>query len=93
MTSERPLGAGEALRRVFECIASGILLEGTPRTRIITGISICCDKNATFLCKDGPGIKDPCEKESVDATEYLSSQQRENITQSAQVRLLWLILH
>lgn len=38
------------------------------------------------LCKDGPGIKDPCEKEAVDATSVLTSQQCEDITQSAQVR-------
>ncbi|CAJ1053795.1 interleukin enhancer-binding factor 3-like isoform X1 [Xyrichtys novacula] len=62
-TSERPMGAGESLRRVFECIASGILL------------------------KDGPGIKDPCEKEAVDATEYLTAQQCEDLTQSAQFAL------
>ncbi|XP_029997321.1 interleukin enhancer-binding factor 3-like isoform X2 [Sphaeramia orbicularis] len=63
VTSERPLGAGEALRRVLESIASGILLE------------------------DGPGIKDPCEKEVVDATQGLTVQQREDITQSAQCAL------
>ncbi|XP_040002309.1 interleukin enhancer-binding factor 3-like isoform X2 [Xiphias gladius] len=62
-TSERPMGAGESLRRVLECVASGILLE------------------------DGPGIKDPCEKETVDATENLTLQQREDITQSAQFAL------
>lgn len=39
-----------------------------------------------LLCKDGPGLKDPCEKEAVDATECLTPQQREDITQSAQVR-------
>lgn len=27
-TSERQMGVGESLRRVFECIASGTLLEG-----------------------------------------------------------------
>ncbi|KAK5866433.1 hypothetical protein PBY51_020624 [Eleginops maclovinus] len=62
-TSERTMGAGESLRRVLECVASGILLE------------------------DGPGIKDPCEKDTVDATAYLTQQQREDITQSAQFAL------
>ncbi|XP_031610087.1 interleukin enhancer-binding factor 3-like [Oreochromis aureus] len=62
-TSERSLGAGEALRRVLECVASGILME------------------------DGPGIKDPCEKEAVDAIDYLTRQQCEDITQSAQFAL------
>ncbi|XP_069021944.1 interleukin enhancer-binding factor 3-like isoform X2 [Embiotoca jacksoni] len=62
-TAERPLGVGESLRRVLECVASGILLE------------------------DGPGIKDPCEKDPVDATANLSVQQREDITQSAQFAL------
>ncbi|XP_041822710.1 interleukin enhancer-binding factor 3-like isoform X2 [Chelmon rostratus] len=62
-TSERPMGAGESLRRVLECVASGILLE------------------------DGPGVKDPCEKEAVDAAANLTTQQREDITQSAQFAL------
>ncbi|KAM9363603.1 interleukin enhancer-binding factor 3-like [Symphorus nematophorus] len=62
-TSERPMGAGESLRRVLECVASGILME------------------------DGPGIKDPCEKGSFDATVSLTPQQREDITQSAQFAL------
>lgn len=35
--------------------------------------------------KDGPGIKDPCEKEGVDVLSVLTLQQREEITQSAQV--------
>ncbi|XP_072318514.1 interleukin enhancer-binding factor 3a [Eucyclogobius newberryi] len=60
VTSERPLGAGEALRRFFESISSGLLLE------------------------DGPGIKDPCEKDPVDAIKHLSTQQREDITKNAQ---------
>ncbi|XP_071360555.1 interleukin enhancer-binding factor 3 homolog isoform X2 [Trachinotus anak] len=40
-----------------------------------------------ILLEDGPGIKDPCEKETVDATENLTLQQREDITQSAQFAL------
>ncbi|XP_046900004.1 interleukin enhancer-binding factor 3-like isoform X1 [Hypomesus transpacificus] len=62
-TSDRPMGAGEAFRRVLECVASGILLP------------------------DGPGIKDPCEKEKIDAISHLDPQQREDITQSAQYAL------
>ncbi|XP_034043916.1 interleukin enhancer-binding factor 3-like isoform X2 [Thalassophryne amazonica] len=37
-----------------------------------------------ILLKDGPGIKDPCEKENVDAIAHLTLQQREDITKSAQ---------
>ncbi|KAJ8363437.1 hypothetical protein SKAU_G00122680 [Synaphobranchus kaupii] len=59
-TGNRPMGAGEALRRVLECLASGILMA------------------------DGPGISDPCEKETTDAISHLDRQQREDITQSAQ---------
>lgn len=33
-TCERQMGVGEALRRVFECIASGTLLEGAKAKRI-----------------------------------------------------------
>lgn len=54
------LSPGDALRRVFECIASGILLPG------------------------GPGLYDPCEKEATDASASLTTQERENITASAQ---------
>ncbi|XP_072568201.1 interleukin enhancer-binding factor 3a isoform X3 [Paramormyrops kingsleyae] len=62
-TGIRPMGAGEALRRVLECLASGILLQ------------------------DGPGVLDPCEKETSNAIGHLDQQQRENITQSAQYAL------
>ncbi|XP_007907237.1 spermatid perinuclear RNA-binding protein isoform X1 [Callorhinchus milii] len=40
-TSNRPLGAGEALRRVMECLASGILLPGGP------GLHDPCEKEPT----------------------------------------------
>uniref|UniRef100_A0A8C7RVJ6 Interleukin enhancer binding factor 3b n=1 Tax=Oncorhynchus mykiss TaxID=8022 RepID=A0A8C7RVJ6_ONCMY len=60
-TGNRPMGAGEALRRVLECLASGILMA------------------------DGAGICDPCEKELTDAIGHLDLQQREDLTQSAQV--------
>nr|XP_043882020.1 spermatid perinuclear RNA-binding protein-like [Solea senegalensis] len=44
-TCNRPLGPGEALRRVFECIASGILLPGGP------GVSDPCEWDPTdVLC-------------------------------------------
>jgi len=33
----------------------------------------------------GPGLLDPCEKEPIDAVASLSLQQREDITNSAQV--------
>jgi len=59
----QPQSPGDALRRVMEAVASGILLPG------------------------GPGLLDPCEKESTDAAGSLSQQQREDITASAQVTL------
>ncbi|KAL3041563.1 hypothetical protein OYC64_019699 [Pagothenia borchgrevinki] len=40
-TCNRPLGAGEALRRVMECVASGILLPGGP------GLHDPCEKEPT----------------------------------------------
>ncbi|XP_005987405.1 spermatid perinuclear RNA-binding protein isoform X3 [Latimeria chalumnae] len=40
-TCNRPLGAGEALRRVMECVASGILLSGGP------GLHDPCEKELT----------------------------------------------
>ncbi|XP_034438438.1 zinc finger RNA-binding protein isoform X1 [Hippoglossus hippoglossus] len=61
-----PLSPGEAMRRVLECISTGILLP------------------------DGPGLMDPCEKESTDALGTVMLQDREDITASAQhaLRLL-----
>lgn len=33
-TCERPMGPGESLRRVFECVATGILLSGEPKSEV-----------------------------------------------------------
>lgn len=41
-----------------------------------------------FVWIDGAGIADPCEKEAIDAIGHLDHQQREDITASAQVRLV-----
>lgn len=57
------LGPGDALRRVMEAVAGGLLLPG------------------------GPGLADPCEKETPDAASALSPQQAEDITSSAQYAL------
>ncbi|KAK9519308.1 hypothetical protein VZT92_022047 [Zoarces viviparus] len=61
-----PLSPGEAMRRVLECISTGILLP------------------------DGPGLMDPCEKDTTDALGSMMLQAREDITASAQhaLRLL-----
>uniref|UniRef100_M3ZHL9 Spermatid perinuclear RNA-binding protein n=1 Tax=Xiphophorus maculatus TaxID=8083 RepID=M3ZHL9_XIPMA len=45
-TCNRPLGAGEALRRVMECLASGILLPGGP------GLHDPCEKEPTDTLAD-----------------------------------------
>ncbi len=55
-----PLSPGDALRRVFEAVAGGVLMP------------------------DGPGLLDPCEREPQDAAAALTSQQRGDITSSAQ---------
>lgn len=44
-----------------------------------------------FFSTDGPGIIDPCERESTNAAAHLTRQQREDITQSAQVFVVSLI--
>ncbi|XP_037326558.2 zinc finger RNA-binding protein isoform X4 [Pungitius pungitius] len=61
-----PLSPGEAMRRVLECISTGILLP------------------------EGPGLMDPCEKETTDALGSMMLQAREDVTASAQhaLRLL-----
>uniref|UniRef100_A0A674MTU9 Spermatid perinuclear RNA-binding protein-like n=1 Tax=Takifugu rubripes TaxID=31033 RepID=A0A674MTU9_TAKRU len=45
-TCNRPLGPGEALRRVLECIASGILLPGGP------GVHDPCERDPTDVLSD-----------------------------------------
>ncbi|XP_048822043.1 spermatid perinuclear RNA-binding protein isoform X2 [Lagopus muta] len=45
-TCNRPLGAGEALRRVMECLASGILLPGGP------GLHDPCEREPTDALSD-----------------------------------------
>ncbi|XP_037633808.1 spermatid perinuclear RNA-binding protein-like isoform X3 [Sebastes umbrosus] len=45
-TCNRPLGPGEALRRVMECIASGILLPGGP------GVHDPCEREPTDVLSD-----------------------------------------
>ncbi|GMT31132.1 hypothetical protein PFISCL1PPCAC_22429 [Pristionchus fissidentatus] len=55
-----PIPVGDALRRFFEALSTGILFES------------------------GPGVLDPCEKETVNVLASLSAQDRENITSSAQ---------
>ncbi|XP_039906249.1 spermatid perinuclear RNA-binding protein-like isoform X1 [Simochromis diagramma] len=45
-TCNRPLGPGEALRRVIECIASGILLPGGP------GVHDPCEREPTDVLSD-----------------------------------------
>ncbi|KAL3278474.1 hypothetical protein HHI36_013793 [Cryptolaemus montrouzieri] len=57
------LSPGDALRRVMEAVASGLLLPG------------------------GPGLADPCEKDSPDAAAALTAQQREDLTCSSQYAL------
>ncbi|XP_075759439.1 zinc finger RNA-binding protein 2 isoform X2 [Pelodiscus sinensis] len=43
-----------------------------------------CVATGTLLM-DGPGLQDPCEKDEMDALETMTSQEREDITASAQV--------
>ena len=62
---------------------------GTPFTAICQGPSEFIIRHCIELCvivlSGGPGLLDPCEKETVDATATLSLQQRQDITASAQV--------
>lgn len=59
-----------------------LLSPGDGLRRVFEGIS------SGLLLPGGPGLLDPCEKDPVDAAAYLTPQQREDITASAQVNLL-----
>ncbi len=45
-----------------------------------------------FVSQDSPGLFDPCEKTPTDAVDNLKSQQREEITASAQVNTIYMII-
>ena len=49
--------------------------------RIMEGVS------SGLLLSDGPGIKDPCEREDIDAFDHLSPQMREDVTKHAQTEI------
>ncbi|XP_030591364.1 interleukin enhancer-binding factor 3 homolog isoform X1 [Archocentrus centrarchus] len=57
-TGNRPMGAGEALRRVLECLASGILMADGP------GVSDPCEKEPT----DAIGHLDQQQREDITAS-------------------------
>ena len=44
-----------------------------------------------FLLLNSPGLNDPCEKESVDVLAYLTNQEREDLTASAQYALRLMV--
>ncbi|KAM8723255.1 interleukin enhancer-binding factor 3 homolog isoform 3-T3 [Acanthopagrus schlegelii] len=62
-TGNRPMGAGEALRRVLECLASGILMSDG------AGISDPCEKEAT----DAIGHLDHQQREDITASAQVST--------------------
>ncbi|PKU37366.1 zinc finger rna-binding hypothetical protein [Limosa lapponica baueri] len=71
-----PQSPGDALRRVFECISSGIILKG--RDLLLISLTVV----------GGPGLLDPCEKDPFDTLAVMTDQQREDITSSAQDDIL-----
>lgn len=44
-----------------------------------------------FIKIGGPGIYDPCEKTPTDAFDYLTLQEKEDLTNSAQVRWFYML--
>lgn len=62
--------------------SNAVLSPGDGLRRVFEGIS------SGLLLPGGPGLLDPCEKDPVDAAAYLTAQQREDITASAQVKIM-----
>ena len=60
------------------CIVGGLVLNNLCAVVVLTIFHILC-------IVGGPGLYDPCEKDSVDAASSLTNQEREDITASAQV--------
>lgn len=50
--------------------------------------TICLLLSVDIVFLGGPGLYDPCEKEPTDALARVSAQFKEDITVSAQVRML-----
>lgn len=85
-SSPTPLSIGEALRRVFEAVASGVLLhsEYTHFTVRVFLYQIIAISSCSAYILGGPGLQDPCEKERTDVLSELTALQREAITTAAQ---------
>ncbi|VDP10502.1 unnamed protein product [Soboliphyme baturini] len=91
--SNFPPSPVDAFRRVFEALASGIVLSGkekTATTRPVASFSLY-RFHGLLLFSDGPGLLDPCEKEPVDALAQMTTQQREDVTFSAQQALRQMV--
>lgn len=91
-SAAQPIGPGDALRRIFEAIASGLLLPGKLNSNWSEELSSVYLHGFQIFenFPGGLGMLDPCEKEESDAAGTMSNQQREDITSSAQhaLRLL-----
>ncbi|XP_074060146.1 zinc finger RNA-binding protein 2 isoform X1 [Macrotis lagotis] len=64
--------------------ASGPLRPGDAMRRVLE-----CVATGTLLT-DGPGLQDPCEKDQIDVLDVMTSQEREDVTASAQHALRML---
>ena len=49
-------------------------------------VAALCSNSSFFCFPAGPGLSDPCEKETIDPTVSLTAQEREDLTAAAQVR-------
>lgn len=80
-----PMTPGDAVRRVFEAISSGILLSS--KYTVFSSFP----NLFIFSITERAILYDPCEKEKTDVMEPLTPQQREDITSSAQHALRLII--
>lgn len=55
---------------------------------VIWLVFLTCSELSVFPLAGGPGLHDPCEREPTDALSYMTVQQKEAITHSAQVENL-----
>jgi len=50
-----------------------------------------CISSGILISADGRGIMDPCEKENVDTTRHMTVQEREELTEAAQLAMRQMI--
>ncbi|MGH0152969.1 UNVERIFIED_CONTAM: hypothetical protein FKN15_023854 [Acipenser sinensis] len=88
--SESTMTVTEEKYEVIQCIREAAIVVKSTKEPVLTltihlTSPVVREEAEKQAAGDGPGLSDPCEKDTTDAISHLDRQQREDISQSAQV--------